>query len=166
VRAFEIATEAGDSKWILVPSLVLTVVFWRWKREVALRAFVVFAAVAGSGLSANLIKILVCRYRPTAYIDHGLSGFDPFAFVIDYSRNSFPSGHATTALSAAVALGLIAPRLRYFFWLAGGIVAFSRVVITAHYASDVIAGALIGGYWAMWMFRVIVKRNNIPTINS
>jgi undecaprenyl-diphosphatase len=55
-----------------------------------------------------------------------------------------PSGHATTAFAAAVALGLCCPRLRLpALALAGG-VALSRVYLGVHYAADVLAGAALG----------------------
>jgi undecaprenyl-diphosphatase len=60
----------------------------------------------------------------------------------DYA--SFPSGHATTAFAAAIAIGLIWPRLRVWLWTYALIIAVSRVVILAHYTSDVIAGAVVG----------------------
>ena len=158
VGAFEVITHAGDSKWVLVPSLVVALICWWWKREIARRALFIFAAVAGSGLLANLIKVMACRYRPSAYLGHGFYGFDLFAFVTQYERNSFPSGHATTGLSAAIALGLLMPRFRYFFWVAGVVVAFSRVVVTAHYLSDSLAGSMLGAYWTLWLWKVMEKR--------
>lgn len=157
VRTFEIITQAGDSKWTLIPSLVVILACWWWKRNIALGGLLVFTAVAGSGLLANLIKVVVCRYRPTAYFDHSIYGFDLFAFVTQYEHNSFPSGHATTGLSAAIALGLLIPHFRYFFWTVGVVVAFSRVVVTAHYLSDTLAGGMLGVYWTLCVFKVMEK---------
>jgi membrane-associated phospholipid phosphatase len=159
VEMFGFVTEAGDSKWTLVPSLVVGAVFWWRRREIARPALAVFAAVAGSGLMVNAFKIMLCRYRPAAYFDRGFYGFDPFAFAVEYSRNSFPSGHATTAAGAAVALGLIFPRFRFVFWAAGALVAFSRVPITAHYLSDVLAGGLVGVWWGVWMHRLLCGKH-------
>jgi membrane-associated phospholipid phosphatase len=58
--------------------------------------------------------------------------------------SSFPSGHATAAFTAAVFLSdddrALAP---LWFGLAAA-VAFSRVYVRMHHASDTVAGAAIG----------------------
>jgi undecaprenyl-diphosphatase len=60
-----------------------------------------------------------------------------------------PSGHATTAFAAAVALGALWPRARPLLWIYAVTIALSRVIIAAHYPSDVIAGAFVGGFGAL-----------------
>jgi undecaprenyl-diphosphatase len=72
---------------------------------------------------------------------------DPFAYgwlelTADYA--SFPSGHATTAFAAAVAVGALWPRWRTLIWTYAVVIALSRVVILAHHPSDVLAGAVVG----------------------
>ncbi|GAB1430793.1 phosphatase PAP2 family protein [Ignavibacteria bacterium] len=158
IRFFEIITDAGDSVWTLAPSLIITLVFWKLKRQIALQSLFMFASVAGSGIAVNILKITICRYRPVKFFENGLYGFDFFAFAIDFGRNSFPSGHSATAISATVALGLIFPRFRILFWSAGALVAFCRAAICKHYLGDVIAGGLIGAYWAVLMWKLVAKR--------
>jgi undecaprenyl-diphosphatase len=60
----------------------------------------------------------------------------------DYA--SLPSGHATTAFAALVAFGTLWPRSRTLWLVYALLIAVSRVVVTAHYPSDVLAGALVG----------------------
>jgi undecaprenyl-diphosphatase len=55
-----------------------------------------------------------------------------------------PSGHATTAFAAAVAIALVWPRLRWPMLVYAVIIAVSRVVLDAHFLSDVIVGAFVG----------------------
>ena len=55
-----------------------------------------------------------------------------------------PSGHATTAFAAAVAVALLWPRLRVPMLIYAFLIAASRVVLDAHYVSDVLAGAAVG----------------------
>jgi undecaprenyl-diphosphatase len=43
-----------------------------------------------------------------------------------------------------MAIGALWPRARPFMWTYAVIIAVSRIVLTAHFPSDVIAGALIG----------------------
>jgi undecaprenyl-diphosphatase len=68
--------------------------------------------------------------------------YDPFSWPARYA--SMPSGHTATAFAALVAIGTIFPQARALMWIYAGLIALSRVVVTAHYPSDVIAGALVG----------------------
>lgn len=57
--------------------------------------------------------------------------------------SSFPSGHASSAMTAA---GLLAYRdpLWPLYYAVGAVVASSRVYVKIHHPSDVVAGALVG----------------------
>jgi undecaprenyl-diphosphatase len=57
---------------------------------------------------------------------------------------SMPSGHTTTAFAAAMAIGLLWPRSRPFMWTYALLIGLSRIVTTAHFPSDVLAGATVG----------------------
>jgi undecaprenyl-diphosphatase len=58
--------------------------------------------------------------------------------------SSFPSGHATAAFTAAVFLSDDDPKLAPLWFGLAGAVAFSRVYVRMHHASDAVAGAAIG----------------------
>ena len=51
--------------------------------------------------------------------------------VTRYS-SSFPSGHATTAFAAAMAVGAVWPRLRPWMWAYALGIGFSRVALTSN----------------------------------
>jgi undecaprenyl-diphosphatase len=115
---------------------------WRWRRP----SIVLFLAivVAGQSLLMNLIKFLVDRARPAIH-PHGT-----------FSGPSFPSGHATGAAATFAALALIvalrrSPRARAaLFGVAVAVavaVGGSRVLLGAHWFSDVIAGLALGWSW-------------------
>jgi undecaprenyl-diphosphatase len=69
-----------------------------------------------------------------------------------------PSGHATTAAAAAVAIGAVWPRARLVMWLYALLIMFSRVVVVAHHPSDVIAGAAVGVIGALIVGRYFAAR--------
>jgi membrane-associated phospholipid phosphatase len=56
---------------------------------------------------------------------------------------SFPSGHTANAVAVALALSSIWPRCRAAAAIFAVLVAASRIIITAHYVSDVVMGAFL-----------------------
>ena len=104
----------------------------------------VFVAVGLTGLIATTLKRLIGRARPSA---RGPFAFEPFSWRPDYA--SLPSGHSVTAFSVLVALGFLLPRLRPFLWVYAVTIALSRVAVSAHFPSDVIAGAAFGALGAI-----------------
>ncbi|MEW5701842.1 MAG: phosphatase PAP2 family protein [Candidatus Zixiibacteriota bacterium] len=105
-------------------------------------------AVAWDGLASMLIasqiitpalKEAVGRYRPFQSLD--ADKFDPFS-----GHSSFPSGHATRAFSVASVIAAHYDPLWVKATAYGltGMVAFARVNRNVHFASDVVAGSLIG----------------------
>jgi undecaprenyl-diphosphatase len=79
----------------------------------------------------------------------GPFAYEPFSWRPQYA--SLPSGHTLTAFAALVAIGALFPRARPFLWAFALLIAVSRIVVTAHYASDVIAGAAVGAFGALWV---------------
>jgi undecaprenyl-diphosphatase len=96
------------------------------------------AAAAFAGIAVLLLKALFDRPRPP--VAH--TGLDPIGLVPGSA--SFPSGHAATAFAAAVAVGIVHPRLRLPLLGLATLVALSRVYLGVHYGSDVLAGTALG----------------------
>lgn len=155
---FEWITKAGVSTAYLIASFGLFV-FFRWIREhrrYADRALLFFSTIALSGIVTNIVKFLVGRLRPKMLFEKGLYGFDPFH--VGYEFNSLPSGHATTVFAIATTCSFFWPKYRIFFFIIAAIVALSRLVLSAHYLGDVLAGACIGTMTAIVMKRYIPVR--------
>lgn len=147
--AGEVLEELGKSHWTLGYCLLTIAIAWRSMRDVAHRHIEFFLSVAISGIVANIIKVVACRPRPMLMLTEGITQWDPFAFRMEYLWNSFPSGHATTGLAIAISGTAAWPRLRWFFWPLGISIAVARMIVDAHYLSDVIAGAVLGAIIAL-----------------
>jgi membrane-associated phospholipid phosphatase len=100
-----------------------------------------FTAVAIPGLAVDLIKIVFGRPRPKLLFSNGETSFAWLGTQADYW--SFPSGHTANAVAIALAVSMIWPRYRMVAAIFAVLIAASRIIITAHYVSDVIMGAFI-----------------------
>jgi undecaprenyl-diphosphatase len=151
VDFFNFITDYGRSSWTLWPSGLLVLAMaaavatartplsqWVFT-SIAVRAGFVFFAVGIPGLTVSVVKRWIGRARPSA---EGAFAYHPFAWAFEYA--SFPSGHSAAAFSALIALGSLFPRARPLLWTYAVMIALSRVVIAAHYPSDVIVGAVVG----------------------
>lgn len=136
-------SEMGQAEWTLVPATALFLWAWRSGRDNLARwAFLLGVTVAASGGIANLIKVICARWRPMAFIEGDEYGFVWFA--TGSVRASFPSGHSTTAGAAVLVLALWFPRWRWVAFAWGLAIALSRIVLSMHFATDVIAGLTLG----------------------
>ncbi|MDQ2950721.1 MAG: phosphatase PAP2 family protein [Chloroflexota bacterium] len=110
----------------------------------------------GWALTEFVIKPLVHRPRPF------ISLLDLPPTLIDHPSSwAFPSGDATFATGAAVALGFVAPRWRIPALLMALAVCVERVAVGVHHPLDVLAGAALGtasGLLAPLVVRLIRRR--------
>jgi membrane-associated phospholipid phosphatase len=154
VALFDDVTHFGKSVRFLLPialmlaaiaalaSPALPRVSQRVLAAVAVRLGFLFLAVGLPGLLFAAIKRLIGRARPL--VEGGADPFiyRPFGWVVEYA--SLPSGHAIDAFAIATAVGALWPRARMIMCAYAVIIAVSRVVLTAHFPSDVVAGAVVG----------------------
>jgi undecaprenyl-diphosphatase len=156
VDTFNEITDFGQSGWFLVPLAILIVLAAALATpaagrvtslvlaSLAVRFGYLFFAIAMPGLFVTIVKRLIGRVRPS---DVGPFAYVPWSWRNEYA--SLPSGHSTTAFAAAVAIAAIWPKARIPMLIYAAIIALSRVVITAHFVSDVVAAAFVGGFGAI-----------------
>ena len=156
IRVFEDITDLGRSGWLLIPVAVLMLVVAAVNAPtlgrvtnlvltaVIVRLGFVFTAIALPSLIVTVCKRLIGRVRPS---ELGPFAYEPFSWRATYA--SLPSGHTTTVFAALVAIGLVWPRARPVLWLYAVLIGVSRIVVSAHFPSDVVAGAACGALGAL-----------------
>ena len=112
-----------------------------------------------SGVIHHIIKIVLGRYRPRYLFSENWYGINPLNFNI--AHNSFPSGHTQTIFAITIGLTLLYPRFGIFLVPLAFSVGISRVVLIAHYPSDVLFGAYLGMATAILVKRHYFDRRNI-----
>lgn len=165
-RVFGFITRFGKSDGYLIVTAAIFFVGYvaggRWRRW-AWRAAFIFITVAVSGLAADLVKVILSRARPKLLFQRGEYGFEWFRWGSDHW--SFPSGHVTTVAALALSLTTIWPRWWPVWWTAALSVIASRVIIGAHYPSDLLGGFYIA-FLIWWGARAGFARLGLPLRES
>lgn len=172
-RELEFLQQFGAISSVVILMIVYLILDSR-PREWKLARLLDWIAAAGTaGIAGHLLKIFIGRPRPL-FNDplHVLGPIGKYPVELkdgklalihawDYSSGvasdlwSMPSSHALAAASLAVALTILYPSLR---WLCAGlviVVCVARVVLGAHYPSDVLVGVGIG-----WWTASVAMRSN------
>jgi len=143
LRVLAVLTWLGKPLLLLFAT-ALVALFLAWRRR--WRLFLPWCtALGGTAVCGEAAKHFVKRARP----------FDGHAFVVE-SGYSFPSGHALMSMAFFGMLTYLL--LRHFLprhhrdTVAAAVtlvtfVGFSRVMLQAHYLSDVLAGYALGAFW-------------------
>jgi len=167
-KFFDAITDYGKSGYFLWPLGLLFLALCalppilprmqqRVLAAIMVRIGFLFVAIGLPSLFASIIKRIIGRARPMTMTGHP----DPYLFNLFAWRNdyaSLPSGHATTAFAVLIAFSTLWPRTRTFFLVYALLVCMSRVVVTAHYPTDVAMGALVGTLGALMVRRWFALR--------
>ncbi len=133
----------GDYMGQLVPNILYAGGMWLHSRfsynsDSKRRALFMTKTTAYSAAMTTIIKYSVREQRP----DHS-------------ARNSFPSGHTTTAFAFAAVVGI---EHEWYYaapaYALAGFVGYSRMNDNKHYLNDVVAGATIGMAYAYGISKV------------
>lgn len=144
-------TDLGDSLWyFLFFFLVFTFSYFaksigliKLEKYLYLKkfSFFGFTYLLFVGIITQLIKHIVGRPRPNYYQPGDDFGFN--FFTTESAFHSFPSGHSSTIIAISIILSITLPSLKYFFYICGFLIALSRVVVGAHFVSDVVGGTIV-----------------------
>jgi len=140
-----ILTNAGSATCTIL-AVTLPLLLGGVLAAVAERALV---ALVVSHLVVQLVKRTVGRPRPSR-------GVGSTVLVAEPDRFSFPSGHATAAMSVAFVYASAYPSLALPLVALAGAVGMSRVFLGVHYPGDVLIGqiiAVVTGFFALHAWR-------------
>lgn len=145
------------SDYFLIPAYLLLITYFLWFKNTQRLSLDIAAIGITSTIILFSLKALFHRHRPLDPLVRSVNGF------------SFPSGHAFSSFTFfGLAIYLVwqhnfSPLVRWsvtvFFFLFASAIAFSRVYLHVHYASDVVAGFCLCivwlgfSFWAMKKFR-------------
>jgi membrane-associated phospholipid phosphatase len=134
------------------------------------------AGLAIASVATQVVKQVACRGRPKLLDGWGVDQPGPaggatggsrlvaasrsflhWPCFVDSRYHSFPSGHATTAFAVAAALTRAAPARRPLWLAVAGTIGAARVLLNAHFLSDVLGGAILG-WWTGWLGIHAVER--------
>lgn len=107
--------------------------------------------LVGTGLTTQTLKQATAQSRIAEFLGNG-----------QISDASWPSGHATAAMTLALGAVLVAaPRYRPAVAVAGGafsaIVAYALLVLAWHFPSDVLGGFLVAAMWTLAGVAVLAR---------
>jgi len=140
-RFMRLVSRIGDWQGHFAAGLILVAIAWLRRRKRWLHVFLaMLIACALAGIVARVGKIAIGRPRPSTATEQTWNGPS-----LHSKFNAFPSGH--TALSTAFFVTfLIAAgwRIGTPFLFLPLLIAVSRMVVAAHYLSDVIGGFAVG----------------------
>jgi len=113
------------------------------------------------GVAANAAKILIPRYRPhsldqseTEIVSSWQTWGVPWTGSWSEEQfRSFPSGHSATAVALAIGLTQVYPRGKWIFTSLAVFACFQRLESSAHFLSDIMAGAAISMLISIWYWK-------------
>jgi hypothetical protein len=154
-------TELGGSYGYIGSALFIGYSFLFDDRKGKETSILLTEALVTSGVWAQVFKYAAGRERPSVAFDHPhryggrwygpLERFSNPDHLSSASFSSFPSGHTTTAFAIATVFAEQydgTPVVPIIAYTAASLVGASRMTEHAHWASDVVAGALLGYFCA------------------
>jgi membrane-associated phospholipid phosphatase len=129
--------------WLLVSAAFILIDSSAGWRRAWRRGGMLFASALMAGLLAEILKILIRRERPSLDIsEYAFRSWTEGTFAS--GGLGWPSSHTAVAFGAAWALCRLHPRAAPLWMLIGVACGVSRIGNNAHFASDVVGGALVG----------------------
>ncbi len=144
---FETLTHFGDSLYFFVPTILIWVAIKiiQNKNKIILTisdiSLFILLNILFSGIAVQIFKHILGRPRPPLFHSNNLTTLDIFNF--DSRWHSFPSGHTATIFAFIFCLIFLFPKIKNILITIAIVIASTRVIVGAHYVSDIFGGALV-----------------------
>lgn len=142
-------TSFGDEMFV-IPMVLLGAVLCLFKKSRKYGVSLIFAVIIGTLVTNVIVKPMFLRVRPYNTLQGVAEYWEWYkgAGMLSESDFSFPSGHTTGAFEMAIAMFLCfksdKKKICWLFPAVALCVMGSRVYLMVHYASDVLAGLIVG----------------------
>jgi membrane-associated phospholipid phosphatase len=136
----ELASYAADEKLLLLVSAGIWLASRFSDRRARDNADYLALNVVATAILPHLLKRVVDQQRP----DRRVHGYRHGIPKSGKAYDAFPSGHALHVGTLASVAGRLFPRWRWLAWSTGLALASTRVVLLAHWLSDVVVGLAMG----------------------
>jgi len=158
-RAMQTVSRVGDWPAHLIAGLLGIAIAFVMKSKTWMRIFLaMLVALALAGVTARVVKLATGRARPSVKTEAHWNG-------PRYSSkyHAFPSGHTASSTAFFVALFLKRKKIGAPLLLIPVLIALSRMVVGAHYLSDVTFAAILGVICAVLATRWLSTRDSSQT---
>lgn len=148
--------------WIPLYVAILYFLIKRWKKQSVWIILCVILSIFLTDQSCNLIKKSVQRPRPsheTELLGQVHLVENPDGALYKGGAFGFPSSHAANSIVLVWALLFFLkskrkwPYYLIIFWSL--LISYSRIYLGVHYPFDILAGFLVGTFWAILLFYLL-----------
>lgn len=145
----KIFTSFGDEAFI-IPMVVLGIMLCFFKKTRKYGFSIIFAVIIGTLVTNVIAKPAALRIRPYNTLQENADYWSWYigAGALSESDYSFPSGHTTGVFELAISMFLCfksdKKKIAYLFPVIALCTMGSRIYLMVHYATDVLAGMIIG----------------------
>ncbi len=153
-------TYLGDGFFVLAIGIILLLFKKYGEGIMVLSSYVI------SGFIAQVLKYFVVEPRPAILLKDSTYQY----FIEDvtlHNLHAFPSGHTASAFALAAVLSFAAKRKEYSLLLLVGaiLVGYSRIYLAQHFLNDVLAGAVIGCFTAIFLQLFLAEKSFMVKYN-
>lgn len=136
IQVFQVLTYLGDFYlWVVVASIYVLYAYFKSRKHLASAIELAIFLTIATALTYS-IKMIFARPRPNC---PGISAYDTDII----SSSSYPSGHVSRATGAFIILSKRSRTKESLAVVAIFIVSLSRIILGAHYLTDVVGGIFL-----------------------
>ena len=167
---FGTLTHFGDSLYFFIPTILIWAIVKIIKTKnqilntISEISIFIFFNILLSGIVTQILKHIIGRPRPVLF-----NGFEQKSLSIisfDSKWHSFPSGHTATIFAFIFCMIILFPKIKNILITIAIIIASTRVIVGAHFISDIFGGALVAYLSSIFVSKKLASKNILFTIEN